>query len=156
MNCSILIFAIIFIIQIYIFRFSNRLINNKCKCGVLSSTNEENKYLFKFILFIKYYSILTMIVVFISFLNNAFSAILKTNLSKNLHYFKTLYLIYFIAGLIAIYLLFYITKKIKYNKDCKYNKMKDNEILYYYSIFIINIYVMIVLASIFSSLCRNN
>lgn len=151
MNCSILIFAIIFIIQIYIFRFSNRLINNKYNCEALPLLKHKKNYLYKFILFIKYYSILTMIIVVLSFLNNAFSAILNTDLSKHLHYLKTLYLIYFIGGLVAIYLLFYITKKIKHS-DCKFNK-KENNLLYYYSIFIINIYVMIILATIFSSLC---
>ena len=152
MNCSILIFAVIFIIQIYIVRFTDKLIDNKKKyCNIL----ENNLYIQKFIYYIKYYAILTMIIVGISFLSNILFGILNTNIDRYLHYIKFLYLIYFVAGLVAIYLLFYITKKIK-NSNSRCSEMKENEILYYYSIFIINVYVMIVLGIIFSTMCFTN
>ena len=153
MNCSILIFTVIFIIQIYIVRFTDKLIDNKKKydCNIL----ENNQYIQKFIYYIRYYAILTMIIVGISFISKLFIGILNTNIDRYLHYIKILYLIYFVAGLIAIYLLFYITKKIK-NSNSRCSEMKDNEILYYYSIFIINVYVMIVLGIIFSTMCFTN
>lgn len=148
MNCSILIFSVIFIIQIYIVRFTNKIKENKYKCKIFA----DNQYIPKIINYIRYYAILTMIIVGISFLSKIFFGILNYDIDRYLHHIKSLYLIYFVAGLISIYLLFYITKKIK-NSDTECSKMKDNEILYYYSIFIINVYVMIVLGLLFSTMC---
>lgn len=158
-DCSILIFIFILLIHIYIVQYLTKLHNNhnhnrtsnNHECLDINKTISLNT-----ILFIKYYSIITIILVVIILFNKLFCSILNISLTQ-FHHLKPFYLIYSITGLVSIYLLYRLTSTLRL-KNCKYDgekekeHEKETEILYYYSIIVVSIYVCVIFMSAFISI----
>ena len=159
-NCSILIFIIILLIHIYIVLYLNRLHNshshnshnshNSHGCECLDNNKSKNQ-----MLFIKYYSIITIILVVIILFNKVLCSILNITLTRYYPYLKPFYLIYSITGFVSIYLLYNLTNKLKL-KNCKCGGKRDRDILYYYSIMVISIYVFVIFMATFISICHKD
>ena len=149
-DCSILIFIIILLIHIYIVKYLTKLRNNHNSCECLNSNNIISP---NTILFIKYYSIITIILVVIILFNKLFCSILNISLTQ-FHHLKPFYLIYSITGLVSIYLLYRLTSNLRLLK-CKCDSEKEHEketvILYYYSVIVVSIYICVIFMSTFIS-----
>ena len=153
-DCSILIFIFILLIHIYIVQYLTKLHNNhnsnsnNCECLDSNKTISPNT-----LLFIKYYSIITIILVVIILFNKLFCSILNISLTRY-STLKPFYLIYSITGLVSIYLLYRLTSNLRLKK-CKCGGEKEHdketEILYYYSIIVVSIYVCVIFMSAFIS-----
>ena len=158
-DCSILIFIFILLIHIYIVQYLTKLHNNhnnhnnhnRNSCECLDSNNIITP---NTILFIKYYSIITIILIVIILFNKLFCSILNISLTRYSS-LKPFYLIYSITGLVSIYLLYRLTSTLRLKK-CKCDSEKEHdkeiEILYYYSIIVVSIYVCVIFMSTFISI----
>ena len=156
MNCSILIFVMIFFINIYILNYLNKLINSDCKCNnkkkqILDIIDNDTS-----ITYTRYYTIITIIITIIIIIYYIVKNILDLAHDMQLYRLKTLYLIYSTLGFISIYIL----NRLTYNQlnndsnnDCECNLKIMNKYIYYYSSFIINGYVLVVAFSLFMSIC---
>lgn len=139
-----MVICVIFI-NLYVLKYINDLEKSNCEC----SQNWKKKY-------IKYYALITLGVVTIyyvlpltlklflpeslNFIGNSFAKVLKSN---QLIVLLELYLIF---GLVNIFLIFKFTKEIK-NSKCGCDDTLERQVLYYYSIVIIVIYIFSFLIS---------
>jgi hypothetical protein len=151
MNCSILIFVMIFFINIYILYYLNKLIksDNKClsKKRILDIANNSI-----IITYTRYYTIITIAITSLIILYYIVKNILNFSYDMQFYRLKTLYLIYSTLGFISIYIL----NRLSYNiliSECDDNIKKTNKYIYYYSSLIINGYVLVVAFSLFMSFC---
>ena len=129
-----IVMLIVVLINIIIFNFIYKLEKNKCDCG--------NKYKKDFI---KYYTLLTI------FLGILFiTGILKIFSHPILKLVST---IYSVLGLINIYLLFRLTQNLVIKK-CSCSDTPDRTFVYYYSMVVISVYIILITILLFKSLFR--
>jgi hypothetical protein len=144
-NCSFLIFLIIILINLLIINYVIKLEKKECAC----SSHWKRDY-------IKYYSMLTVLLAFfvlcISLSLNitsskSFKKIIKSPL------FKSVYILYFIAGVINIWALFTYSQNIVISK-CKCSESWERSVIYYYSMIIVSVYIFISILLLLEYLCN--
>ena len=129
-----IVMLIVVLINIIIFNFIYKLEKNKCDCG--------NKYKKDFI---KYYTLLTIFIGILFIIG-----ILKVFTHSIL---KLLSTIYSVLGLVNIYLLFRLTQNLVLKK-CTCSDTPDRTFVYYYSMIVISVYVILITILLFKSLFR--
>ena len=92
--------------------------------------------------FIKYYSIITIIMVLFIFCN------IKTSTWKFIHN------IYYIIGLCNIYILFKFSQDLYINK-CECSKSWEQKFIYYYNMSFMLLYIILIGGMLFASLFNN-
>ena len=129
-----IVMLIVVLINIIIFNFIYKLEKNKCDCG--------NKYKKDFI---KYYTLLTILIgiIFIIGIIKVFSYPILKLLST----------IYSVLGLVNVYFLFRLSQDLVIKK-CKCSNTPDRKFVYYYSMVIISVYVILITILLFKSLFR--
>ena len=129
-----IVILIVVLINIIIFNFIYKLEKNKCDCG--------NKYKKNFI---KYYTLLTIFIGILFIIG-----ILKVFTHSIL---KLLSTIYSVLGLVNIYLLFRLTQNLVIKK-CTCSDTPDRTFVYYYSMVVMSVYVILITILLFKSLFR--
>jgi hypothetical protein len=129
-----IVMLIVVLINIIIFNFIYKLEKNKCECG--------NKYKKDFI---KYYTLLTIFIgiLFIMGFLKVFSHPILKLVST----------IYSVLGLANVYLLFRLTQNLVIKK-CTCSDTPDRAFVYYYSMVVISVYVILITILLFKSLFR--
>ena len=133
-NLKNIVMLIVVLINIIIFNFIYKLEKNKCDCG--------NKYKKDFI---KYYTLLTIFIGILFIIG-----ILKVFTHSIL---KLLSTIYSLLGLVNIYLLFRLTQNLVIKK-CTCSDTPDRTFVYYYSMVVMSVYVILITILLFKSLFR--
>ena len=129
-----IVMLIVVLINIIIFNFIYKLEKNKCDCG--------NKYKKDFI---KYYTLLTIFIGILFIIGG-----LKVFTHSIL---KLLSTIYSLLGLVNIYLLFRLTQNLVIKK-CTCSDTPDRTFVYYYSMVVMSVYVILITILLFKSLFR--
>ena len=125
------ILLIVILINILIINFTKKLEYMGCKCSELWYRD-----------FIKYYSIITLFMTILIFCN------IKNKLWKFIHN------IYYIIGLCNIYILFKFSQDL-YEKKCECSKSWEQTFIYYYSMSLILLYIILISAMLFFGLFNN-
>jgi len=146
-NCSFLIFLIIILINLLIINYVIKLEKKKCIC----SSNWKRDY-------IKYYSMVTVLLSFVILCVSLSLSITRSKLFKQIiksPLFKSVYIIYFVAGIINIWTLFNYSQHIVISQ-CKCSESWERSIIYYYSMIIISLYVFVSIVLILNTLCNSS
>ena len=129
-----IVMLIVVLINIIILNFIYNLEKNKCECG--------DKYKKDFI---KYYTLLTIFIGIIFIIGG-----LKVLSHPILSLVST---IYSVLGLVNIYLLFRLTQNLVIKK-CTCSDTPDRVFVYYYSMIVMSVYVVLITILLFKSLFR--
>jgi len=129
-----IVMLIVVLINIIIFNFIYKLEKTKCECSKGYRRD-----------FIKYYTLLTIFIGIIFIIG-----ILKVFSTHSLQLIST---IYSVLGLVNIYLLFRLSQDMVIEK-CMCSNSWDRKFVYYYSMVIMSVYVILITILVFKSLFR--
>ena len=129
-----IVMLIVVLINIIIFNFVYKLEKTKCECSKGYRRD-----------FIKYYTLLTIFIGIIFIIG-----ILKVFSTHSLQLIST---IYSVLGLVNIYLLFRLSQDMVIEK-CMCSNSWDRKFVYYYSMVIMSVYVILITILVFKSLFR--
>ena len=133
-NLKKIVMLIVVLINIIIFNFIYKLEKTKCECSKGYRRD-----------FIKYYTLLTIFIGIIFIIG-----ILKVFSTHSLQLIST---IYSVLGLVNIYLLFRLSQDMVIEK-CMCSNSWDRKFVYYYSMVIMSVYVILITILVFKSLFR--